>query len=209
MLFLKQAGIALSVALVLSACSLGERIIDNAPAPASSSAASSSKVPSSPTPRSSSLASSSSSAAPYVGPFRFDPMEGYQGTITVTGYPEIEMHEEGFCDTTTEDCETFAYVYFRVTDGLSDLLRAYLVDLKGNTFVSGDDGIGIGCKVAPDAIRVDPGYSVGSPLPADVSVAILNATKERPVSLTLMHPTLTGGTDANDCYSHFRVDAVR
>jgi hypothetical protein len=134
--------------------------------------------------------------------FEVDADGNFAGTVTVTGYPEIERVKEAFCET---DCPEYDYVFFNVTTSDTPAFDEFLESNAGNSYV-GANRIGLGCKdnnVLTYWNHSDAYNQKEFTLSNGDSNAILGAAEDSPITLTLTKLPLSAGSGAPTCYSHF------
>ncbi len=133
---------------------------------------------------------------------------GFFGTLTLTGYLDIERwvcDENGMCS------ETVDYAFFVVKDTSSDLIYDFINDSKGNSFV-GNNSIGIGCynkdKNIIHSMNSGDSGTVENIISGEDLYKLLGSNKNNLVKLKLTKPTPPPGGGAPECYSHFRLFQV-
>lgn len=149
---------------------------------------------------SASTASSASSSSLPNGDFGVVSGE-VQGTAYVRGFAEIEQTPEPFCE---QNCAMYDQVIFRILESESDGLDEYLRTM-GQNVAGGERWIGLGCKEG-ETIRYENqvGLDMRSRvLSGSLSDAILDSSRNSPVTLKLTKEPISGGMGAPACYSHF------
>lgn len=135
--------------------------------------------------------------------FKYDEkVRSYYGKLIVNGYAAISEMPEGFC---VDDCLVYDYVFFNVLSTDNKFLDNYIEEQQGNSFV-GDISIGLGCVENDILWRMNDSDEFGMQKYTDspaTSEAILNSSKENPITVELERYLYTGGKGAPDCYSHF------
>jgi len=135
--------------------------------------------------------------------FKYDEtLSAYYGDIVVKGYTNVVEAKEPFCE---ENCATYDYVLFNITDTNNDFIDEYIGGQKGNSFV-GDMSIGLGCVKDGIVWRWNDSDKFGIKEYASskaISERILKSTEEKPVTIQLTRYLYTGGRGAPACYSHF------
>lgn len=138
-----------------------------------------------------------------VGNFKYDEeLYAYYGKALLRGYVSLSERPQAFCQ---EDCPVFTYASFNILETENEFIDDYISGQKGNSFV-GEMEIGLGCTDDNILWRMNDSNEFGmkkytnSP---ETSEAILNATKENPITVNLERYLYTGGRGAPDCYSHF------
>lgn len=181
-------------ALFLSACWGGPSADDgsSSSASASGSLSASSKV------------AAHSSTPSFVGEFAQQPDGSYLGAVTLTGYVTTRTVDEPFC---TQNCKTYKYVLFNVTDGLTPGLKQFLDQNAGNAY-AGDNAIGIGCvsddgKAIVSQVADPKTYMAERRIDAADSAVILKSNPRNLVTVTLNRDYEPAGGEAPACYSHF------
>jgi len=138
-----------------------------------------------------------------AGDFSYKADGNPQGTVYVTGYATIEKVQEPFCE---QNCQSYDYVFFDVTEAGSEEFGKFLVENAGNSYADVRGRIGLGCK-GGDFIHYenhsDRYGRAEYKLSEALSKAVLESTEERPVSLKLTKELLSGGSGAPACYAHF------
>jgi hypothetical protein len=150
----------------------------------------------------------------YSTPFQKSDKYGFYGTLTLTGYVDIQRREcipGNLCEKTVD------YVSFIFSDTTSEAIKEFTGEHAGNSYVAGDR-VGIGCyekdqkrivyqNFADDNSAEFGGRGVvmfeGEINSKDLT-ELLNSSKAKPVRLTLTRPIYTSGQGAPDCYTHFR-----
>ncbi len=184
--------------LFLTACSVQQSTVD----PDVSSMASS---------LSSAIASSQGSSAfsasnGYNGPFKYTSEEGHIGTITVQGYAFIqEQKEDPDYDLCGENCGSYEYVFFRLTDPLTEPLSSFVKGNRGNSFMK-ENAIGLGCL--SDGVISASSPDFPSEISREMTERLLQATENDPITLTLVRTVEPLGMGAPRCYAHFRFVSV-
>jgi hypothetical protein len=129
---------------------------------------------------------------------------GFYGTLTLTGYVEVQKR---ICNPGDMCGETVDYVYFVFPNTDNEAIKKFTGSMDGNTFVAGDR-VGIGCQRATQNKIVyendaDIGWQVGEIISSDYT-RLMASTKAKPVQLKMTREVYTSGRGAPDCYSHFR-----
>jgi hypothetical protein len=123
-----------------------------------------------------------------------------QGTAYVRGYAEILSEPEPFCE---QNCRMFDLVSLRITETNSEGLKKYLGQMGQEN--PDEYAVTLGCKEG-DTIRYanQQGMEMKEyTLNEGTTSAILGATAESPVTLSLYKAPIGGGRGAPACYSHF------
>ena len=129
---------------------------------------------------------------------------GFYGTITVTGYVDIQRR---VCNPGDMCGATVDYVSFIFGNSGNDALKKFTGTQNANAFAAGDR-VGIGCQQVSEG-RVyyendaDRGYVV-SEISGEDYAKLAGSTSSKPVQLKMTREIYTGGRGAPDCYSHFR-----
>ncbi len=161
---------------------------------------------------------SSSSAGPYTGPFMCGGETQCIGNFTVKGYPVIvtqtESPEYHGCG---DHCLSYQYVYFRITEGMTQPILAFLDKTRGNAYVQ-EDALGLGCvwkkkenneRETIGSIRDIPSEDLTIETNPEDASTILQATADAPVSLVFSIPIEAEGHGAPICYSHFYFEVAK
>lgn len=129
--------------------------------------------------------------------------DAYYGTLTATGYLVTNEVNEPFCE---EDCATYTYASFVITETNNESLKQYIDEQLGNSFV-GESSIGIGCVDENEMIwRENDSDEFGMQeyrSSESTSAALLASSEENPVTITAERYLYTSGRGAPACYSHF------
>jgi hypothetical protein len=137
-------------------------------------------------------------------PFHESGVYGFYGTITLTGYLDVQKR---VCNPGDMCGDTVDYASFVFTSGANDALRKFTGQMQGNSFVAGDR-VGIGCLLsAQSRIRyendADIGWKAGDITGSDYQ-KLVASSKTSPIQLKMTREIYTSGRGAPDCYSHFR-----
>jgi len=145
----------------------------------------------------------------YTGEFKRQADGSYLGSVTLTGYVTKREVREPFCE---RNCQTYQYVFFRITDGVTPDLETFLRNNAGNSYA--DQGvIGLGC-VSDDGRTIhsevaDPDTYMS---PRDINAAdtaiLLKSNVRNLVTVTLNRDYEPAGGEAPACYSHFEYVTV-
>lgn len=134
----------------------------------------------------------------------------FEGTLTLTGYLEIEHRD---CPPDSMCSEDVEYAKFKITDTDNQAIYGFLKDYQGNSY-AGENWVGLGCY-EKDKNRIylenfsDDAGSTQNVMILQQLEKLLASTEQKPVQVTLKKPPLAGGSGAPDCYSHFRDPYVR
>ncbi len=126
----------------------------------------------------------------------------YYGSVTISGYAELTSRQQAFC---SSNCETYEYLFFKITENNNQSLEEYIQKSQGNSFI-GENSISLGCldsNILSFNNRSDELGKVEASLTEEETSAILDATEENPITITLNRYPLRDGGGATECYSHF------
>jgi hypothetical protein len=137
-------------------------------------------------------------------PFTESQVYGFYGTLTLTGYLDVQTR---VCNPGDMCGETVQYASFVFTSGANDALKKFTGQNTGNSFIAGDR-LGLGCY-EKDKNRIyyendaDSGYITGEIKGPDFT-KLMASSKTNQVQLKFTREIYTSGRGAPDCYSHFR-----
>lgn len=137
-------------------------------------------------------------------PFQESDRYGFFGTLTLTGYTNIQTR---VCNPGDMCGETVEYVNFHFNPEPNPALKEFLGQNQGNSF-AGAAIIGMGCY-QQDRQRIfyenfgDESNVQGTITGPDLE-KLLASSNDNQVRLQLTRPIYTSGQGAPDCYSHFR-----
>ncbi len=135
--------------------------------------------------------------------FKKDPQKGYFGTLELAGYASVEKLSgfDGISD----------YVFFNIVRPSNDLIYGYLNEHQGNSFI-GQNKIGLGCY-QPEQNRIySQNYGanwVENAITGNDYQKLISSSAQNTVVVRLTMPEAVGGTEAPNCYSHFRSIEVK
>ena len=146
-----------------------------------------------------------------VSPATFQGVNGnYEGTLTLTGYLEIESR---VCPPDSMCSKDVDYAKFKFSESDSEAIYDFLENYQGNSF-AGKKWVGLGCyeeenaRIYSENSSDDNGWTQDTIESQDLE-KLLAATEQNPVKITLTKPPLSGGSGAPECYSHFRDPVIR
>ncbi len=129
---------------------------------------------------------------------------GYYGTLTVTGYLDIQTRT---CNPGDMCGETVDYASFVITKNNPEILKEFASTQPGTTFIS-TDRIGLGCYQKEDQRIYYENFGDSDSITSSIvgsALAKLEASSEdKPVELKLSKPVHTTNRNEPDCYSLFR-----
>ena len=130
---------------------------------------------------------------------------GFHGTLTLTGYLDIQKR---VCNPGDMCGETVDYASFHFTDTNDQDVHGFLGPYEGNSF-GGPNIVGIGCY-QQDTNRIyyqndaDATGMIEGEIKGEDLDLLLNSNANNKVELTLTREIYTSGRGAPDCYSHFK-----
>lgn len=129
---------------------------------------------------------------------------GYYGTLTVTGYLDIQTRT---CNPGDMCGETVDYASFVITKNNPEILKEFAATQPGTTFISADR-IGLGCYQKEERRIYYENFGDSDSITSNIvgsDLAKLEAsTRDKPVELKLTKPVHTTNRNEPDCYSLFR-----
>ena len=151
----------------------------------------------------------SSSSASSNEMFRYTD-QGYRGVLVVKGYAVVDQKKDEGPDpdygcAKTGNCPSYQYVYFHITDDITEALSSFLQKNHGNAFLK-DDAIGLGCLSKGTISASSPDGT--SAVNESMTKVLLQSTKKNPVALTLVRTVEPIGGGAPHCWSHFTFVSV-
>ncbi len=129
---------------------------------------------------------------------------GYYGTLTVTGYLDIQTRT---CNPGDMCGETVDYASFVITKNNPEVLKEFASTQPGTTFIS-TDRIGLGCYQKEEQRIYYENFGDSDSITSSIvgsELAKLEASSiDKPIELKLTKPVHTTNRNEPDCYSLFR-----
>jgi hypothetical protein len=136
--------------------------------------------------------------------FHKDNAGNYYGTLTLTGYLDVQKR---VCNPGDMCGETVDYASFIFTQTSSEAIKEFTGQNQGNSFIAGDR-VGLGCQQKNLSRIYYQNFAdednVEGEIEGEDYTKLIASTKDKPVQIKLTRELYTSGRGAPDCYSHFR-----